>query len=896
MDDKFSESEAFRTSWLRDAPNPILVFHEDGSVIYVNPALENLTGYSKEEILGYHFPPLWWPEDKIEQYRLQNQQTFKQKTVIEERVFKKKTGELFWVNFSLRQIEEPGKSQYAIANWVDITERKKAEEALRYQAMLVDNVSEAIISTNLDGDILSWNKAAETIYGWKQEEAVGKNIYELLQIIRHTHRAPLKNVESYNRTGFWTGESAHQRRDGTVLSISTSICLIRDPSGNPYGTVGLFRDVTKQKKAEEDLKKSERKFREIDERFQQVAMNAGEWIWEVDDEGIYRYSNPVVENILGYSPHELIGKIHFFDLFQDEMRVDFATNFLVSEFQQPVHNSIRTFIHNSGKPIILEANIVPVKNQDGINIGLRGVSTDITKRKLVEEELTRSKKNFTLAAQLTHLGPWEYDPEKRVFIFNDEFYAILGTSVQREGMTMAPQQYFKEFIHPDDISLMNPGSPRIQALPGLDQANRIEHRIIRRDGQVRYVAVLSRLIRDTTGKVIEWYGANQDITESKLAEEALKESEEKYSQLVEQSNDGIVMIDTRGIIIFVNSKTMKFTGYAQEEILNQSFLQFVVPEQRPTILERFTKRIGGETTGTRYEFTFLKKDQTRLAVEANVSYFKYQGHSVILNILRDISERKQAEEDLKVAAKKLHELLQKEKTQTKELLEEAKTRGMFTDILAHELRTPLTPILASTGMLNELISDKVSIQGKLVANIYTGAKVLSDRLEELLEVAKYSRGTFKLNKQSVATREYLDAVISRFKPSIDQQGQILIVEISENLPAIEIDPSRFEQVIVNLLSNASKFSPRGGHITFRARVQGDELLIEIQDEGIGISPEEGLRIFQPYHRVEQDRLKFPGLGLGLAVSKQIVEAHGGKIWLESQEGQGSTFSLSISVK
>jgi signal transduction histidine kinase len=242
------------------------------------------------------------------------------------------------------------------------------------------------------------------------------------------------------------------------------------------------------------------------------------------------------------------------------------------------------------------------------------------------------------------------------------------------------------------------------------------------------------------------------------------------------------------------------------------------------------------------------------------------------------------------------DLYQKEKKQRQELQDEARARGMFIDVLAHELRTPLTPILVSTGILNEFLSKEGGVKGKLAANIFTSAKVLSNRLEELLEVARYSRGTFKLEKQPVDTIKYLKEVTSRFQPSLDHRGQALSIEIEGDLPVVEIDRSRLEQVIVNLLSNASKFSPQDGHISFRARKQRDEMLVEVQDEGIGISPEESLRIFQPYHRVEQDRLKFPGLGLGLAVAKQIVEAHGGQIWVISEPEQGSTFCFTVPLK
>jgi signal transduction histidine kinase len=139
----------------------------------------------------------------------------------------------------------------------------------------------------------------------------------------------------------------------------------------------------------------------------------------------------------------------------------------------------------------------------------------------------------------------------------------------------------------------------------------------------------------------------------------------------------------------------------------------------------------------------------------------------------------------------------------------------------------------------------------------------------------------------------LEKVIFRFAPSIEQHHQQLTVEISQDFPEVEADASRLEQVVVNLLSNASKFCPEKGHISFRAFPDRGEMVIEVEDDGIGISFEEQKKLFQPYHRVEQDRLKFPGMGLGLAVSRQIVEAHGGTIRVNSELGRGSKFSVRI---
>jgi signal transduction histidine kinase len=261
---------------------------------------------------------------------------------------------------------------------------------------------------------------------------------------------------------------------------------------------------------------------------------------------------------------------------------------------------------------------------------------------------------------------------------------------------------------------------------------------------------------------------------------------------------------------------------------------------------------------------------------------------------QEIEQRKRMEDALQENLEKLNQSYQKEKLQRLELEEEAKARGMLIEILGHELRTPLTPLMACSGMLQEILSSQDrGIEKKLVDNMCKGTDSLSQRLEELLELAKFSRGTFTLRKQVVKAGDLVNKTFSQFKPLAEQQSKQLILEIHEDLPEIEADPARLEQVLENLTSNAIKYSPINTRITLRARKADSDLIIEVQDEGMGVSAEEQKQIFNPYHRVQQDTQKYPGIGLGLAVSRQIVEAHGGKIWVESQLGQGSIFIVKL---
>jgi signal transduction histidine kinase len=252
------------------------------------------------------------------------------------------------------------------------------------------------------------------------------------------------------------------------------------------------------------------------------------------------------------------------------------------------------------------------------------------------------------------------------------------------------------------------------------------------------------------------------------------------------------------------------------------------------------------------------------------------------NMAHEVDERRS---ELEV----VHE---EERKQRLELEEESKARAQFINVLAHEMRTPLTPLMLSIETIADSLNARPeSAQYKLVNTARRSVDSLKNRLEELLELARFTRGAFKLNIQQIDTGEMVQRICAGYLPVMEQKNQCLNLEIGANLPQVEADLPRIEQVFVNLLSNASKYAPQNSEIHVNARVRNQQILIEIIDQGIGISEEDQKKLFMPYHRVEQDRQQFPGIGLGLAVSKQIIEAHHGRIWVESGLGKGCKFSF-----
>ena len=359
---------------------------------------------------------------------------------------------------------------------------------------------------------------------------------------------------------------------------------------------------------------------------------------------------------------------------------------------------------------------------------------------------------------------------------------------------------------------------------------------------------------------------------------------ENFRNSMDNSPFGICIRCDDGKTIYANQSVLDLFGYTMEEFLIIPTQARFTPQSFAEIEERKRKQHEGESLPSSYEADIVQKGGGIRHVQIFHKEVTWNGINEVQDLYSDITERKTAEEKLMVS-------YDKEKILRMELEEEVKARSMFIDVLAHELRTPLTPLLVSSAMLKELMqTEPPGVKTKLVSNIYTSTETMAKRLEELLELARYTRSTFKLNLQPVNLNRFLTQVISCFQPSLDQNQMEIVVSLPKTESLVELDESKTEQVVTNLLSNAMKYGQQGSNIYFKATLDNSALRVDITDEGSGIPHDAQKDLFKPYHRIENDR-KIPGLGLGLAVCKQIVEAYGGKIWVESESGKGSTFSF-----
>lgn len=382
---------------------------------------------------------------------------------------------------------------------------------------------------------------------------------------------------------------------------------------------------------------------------------------------------------------------------------------------------------------------------------------------------------------------------------------------------------------------------------------------------------------------------HQQLAQYKASQTAeyrsLKESEEKFRKLFHNANDAIFLWEIKNgmpaELIEANEAAARRLGYTIREITKLQLTDFSMdsPEKSAAIMSRLLKDKHGS-----FESSHKTRDGHIFPVEINSHVFTLGKKQVILSVVRDISARKKAESELT-------ELYNREKELRRALENEISKRIDFTRSLVHELKTPLTPMIASGEVLLELLDNEDEL--RLAGNIYRGALNLERRINDLLDFARGEMGVLKVSIQPLDISPLLLDLAAEVSPQFDRKQQSLELEIADNLPFVMADEDRLRQVLLNLLNNSAKFTPRGGQITLGAKVSGKMLQLSVADTGRGIDLPEQSNIFQPYYRVESDNDSNDGMGIGLTLCKMLISLHGGEIWFTSKKGHGSTFYFTI---
>jgi hypothetical protein len=399
-----------------------------------------------------------------------------------------------------------------------------------------------------------------------------------------------------------------------------------------------------------------------------------------------------------------------------------------------------------------------------------------------------------------------------------------------------------------------------------------------------------------------------DITERKQTERRVRQERDRAQKYLDIAGVIMVVIDADQKVSLVNKKGCGVLGYEEKDIIGKNWFNTFIPERiRDEVRTVFDKLMAGQIEpGEYFENPILTRSGEERIIAWHNTVLADEAGDIIgtLSSGEDITEHRKAEEKLRQYREHLEELVQqctaelrRANEQLEQQIAERKKLDQLKDdlisLISHELRSPLTVI---TGAVNTALSEGARLSGEetrqLLKDAALEAESLSRLLGNLLELSRVQANRFVLYAEATSVKK----VIQDTAEEIKRQSSVhqFIVDIPRKLPPVYADPLRLERILCNLIENAVKYSPKGGEIRVSAKLEGEHLVISVSDQGIGISPADQAKLFAPFQRLEESRLEgIRGLGLGLLVCRRLVEAHGGRIWVKSEPGLGSTFFFTL---
>ena len=377
-------------------------------------------------------------------------------------------------------------------------------------------------------------------------------------------------------------------------------------------------------------------------------------------------------------------------------------------------------------------------------------------------------------------------------------------------------------------------------------------------------------------------GVFKNMTLNQIAEKKVRESERRLQAFLNRGPDAIIIINENQEILEWNSKAEEIFGFSFEDIQGKTLAQTIIPAQYREAhlngMHHFLRSAEGPILNKTVEITALHKNGKEFYINLSISNVRMDDGWLFIAFLSDISKRKETEEML---IKKEVELIQSK------LLQEKKDH--FISIASHELKTPITTIKAYTQLTLELCNDEQKVVKNNLTKIDQFTNKLTFLLNELLDVSKISLGILNLSKTNIDFHKFLQDTLHVLQQITTHE---IVIEQNDEV-FLNADIIRLEQVIANLVSNSAKYSPGKNHVIVRSEKRENQVICSFTDFGIGINPLNIEKVFDRFYRVDESSIKFSGFGIGLFVSRQIINQHGGKIWVESEEDKGSTFYFSL---
>lgn len=806
------------------------------------------------------------------------------------KVIRRETGDSWIGLYNFSPIRDAsGKIVGSVTVGRDITQGKIAEKKLKdvesRARLLLEKSTEVIVGLNLDGTYCLVNDSYARMLKTTPEQIIGRSVKGLVPDSRASERmkAMREAIESRQKK---TVELTLKDGDGNERIFLTNVEPIFDENGDPQWVMFVALDITERKAADLRMAESEAKYRRLFEQNSDALL-----LFDIETREILD-ANPAAEKLYGYSCRELVGS-NMIDLATNP--VDFEQTIIKASRQGFYPTSRQSHRKKNGQVFPIE--ITMTLFQLGNRVVMLPIIRDISERKQVEDRLNEISRRLQLATNSARIGIWDWDIKSDTILWDDRMLELYGkptTDTQKRGVNEWADQ-----IHPDDRERVFKAC--LAATQSKENVFDTEFRIVRPDKSIVHLKANGLVVWNEDGAAERMIGTNADITRQKEGEialrkayseieakvrsrtteltresERLKESERRLKRAQELGRIGHWSTMIEDLSSEWSDEVYRIFGLEPQSIQpnRELFSSLILPEYRDKTIKVIDDAFELKKS---YAITFpfqrpdgsvgIAHSMAEVEVGADGRPYKYSG------VLQDVTEQKTLEKDLRAAVE---------------------LRDEFMSIASHELKTPLTALNMQLQLLERFVATASSAIDQRILKMSKGAlnsvKSISNLIDDLLDVTRIRAGKLTLSKEDVDLKILLEKIVNEMQPEAQRASTQIILLASESVHG-EWDLARIVQIVRNLITNAIKYG-KGSPVVVSLKYDGNEARITVKDGGIGISKELQALIFERFQRAASGN-KITGLGLGLYIVRQIVEAHGGSVQVESEPNKGSLFTVKL---
>jgi PAS domain S-box-containing protein len=861
---------------INNIPVAVIAGELDGKVMSWNPAAEKLFGYTQEEAVSCYVDDLVAKDDVIraEAVSYTEQVLTKKGRLHTTTKRNRKDGSLVDVeilSFADYPLIVSGEKVGYIVIYHDISELKRIEEELRrqkeYYESLFNNSPAAVITEDLDGRVVSWNPVAEKLFGYTQEEAIGSLLDDLVakdEVLREEAKSYSDRVLLGERVKTTTRRT---RKDGSFVDVEL-LALPVIVAEKTVGIIAIYHDIT-------TLKETERELRHQKDYFEALFVNSPTAVVTADLNGNVVSWNPAAEKLFGYTQDEVVGRdVDSLVANNDSIHAE-ALGYTDQVFSLGYVEATTKRTRKDGSLVDVDLLSMPVIVA-GEMVGYIAIYHDITPLKEIESELRQQKEYYEALFMNSPVAVTTHNMQGKIVSWNQAAERLFGyTQTEAIGRNIDDLVANDESIQTEAIGYTE---SFIEKPAELGKSWRLETttKRTRKDGSLVDVDLLGLPVI-VEGNVIGVIAIYHDISERMKFEEELQRQKDYFEALFVNSPVAVVTADMEGNIVSWNPEAEKLFGYTQDEVVGLNIDRVVADhdsireEAYGYTSQAFNRvRVQATTKRTRKDGSLVDVDLLALPVIVSEEMVGY------IAIYHDIGPLQEARRAAEAANQAKSEFLAR---------------------MSHELRTPLNAIIGFTRIVkrkgSEILPEK---QLDNLDKVLISADHLLNLIDDVLDLSKIEAGRIEVESSTFEIEPLVDLCLTTTQPLIRGEEIILAKEIEKDIPPIYSDQNKVKQILLNLLSNASKFTYEG-QITVDVSCDADTLILSVTDTGIGI-PEEALgRIFEDFQQVDTSTTReYGGTGLGLSISHRLAQLLGGDLVASSIEGEGSTFTLTIPIQ